>query len=402
MSQLLDAYQEVVGKDAIDELSEVAASFEGKKIVHVNSTKAGGGVAEILHRMLPLMNELGIKTGWEVMEGENTYYDVTKSFHNGLQGNEIEISNKKMRIYEQTNKENANRLRPILEEADVVFIHDPQPAPLLKLCPDRRGAWIWRCHIDIGRPWPTVWERLRPFLTGYQASIFHMQEFVKTLPHKQAIIPPSIDPLSDKNKDLPDEEVKAVFEKFGLDPQRPMIIQVSRFDWFKDPLGVIDAYRLAKDKVDMQLVLAGGGADDDPEGAEVLAKVKAAGEEDKDIHVLLLPSDAHLTINALQRAANVVVQKSTKEGFGLTVTEGMWKGRPVIGGDAGGIRLQIKDGDTGYLVRSPEEAAERVVHLLQNEADANEIGRRGKEFVRQNFMITRHTKDYLQLAKEVS
>jgi trehalose synthase len=235
-------------------------------------------------------------------------------------------------------------------------------------------------------------------VTGYDASIYHMQEYAQPLPHHQAIIPPSIDPLSEKNLELSAEEIQSVYARHGLDPARPLIIQVSRFDRFKDPVGVIEAYRLAKQQVDLQLALAGGEASDDPEGAEVLAEVRAAAQGDADVHILLLPPDAHRTINALQRAAGVVLQKSLREGFGLTVTEAMWKGRPVIGGDAGGIRLQIQDGVNGHLVGSVEQAAERIVRLLGNPEEADQMGHRGREHVRQNFLITRHTRDYLELA----
>jgi trehalose synthase len=243
---------------------------------------------------------------------------------------------------------------------------------------------------------------LRPFVAGYDASIYHMEEYAQGLPHRQAVIPPSIDPLSEKNLDLPDEEVTAVYAEFDIDPGRPLIVQVSRFDRFKDPVGVVEAYRIAKRKVALQLVLAGGTATDDPEGAEVLAEVRQKAGDDKDIHLLLLPPDAHRTINALQCAADVVLQKSLREGFGLTVTEAMWKGKPVIGGDAGGIRLQIRDGETGYRVSTVEQCAERIVELLRNPDHARNIADRGREHVRKNFLITRHTRDYLKLAGQLT
>ncbi len=398
---MLREHQRFVGPQAIDTLRALAAPLAGKKLVHVNSTREGGGVAEILNSMVPLMRELGVDASWEVIDGEGTFFDATKTFHNGLQGKPVELSEEMLRAYQETNTRNAERLRPVLEAADVVFIHDPQPAPLLDLCPERRGAWIWRCHIDVGAPHPPVWNALAEHLAGYDASIFHLQEYARPLPHHQEIIPPSIDPLSVKNAELAGAEVRAIFSEFELDASRPMVLQVSRFDRFKDPLGVIEAYRLAKEELDLQLVLAGGGATDDPEGAEVLAEVETAAAADRDIHVLLLPPDAHRTINALQRAADVVLQKSVREGFGLTVTEAMWKERPVIGGAVGGIRLQIADGENGYLVASPDEAAERIVTLLRDPSLAREMARSARISVRDRFLITRHITDYLGLVAKL-
>jgi len=398
---MLREHQRFVGAEAVEALRAVAAPLAGKKLVHVNSTREGGGVAEILNSMVPLMCELGIEASWEVIEGEGPFFDATKAFHNGLQGKPVELDDSMLRAYQETNAKNAERLRPVLEPADVVFIHDPQPAPLLDLCPARKGAWIWRCHIDVGAPHPPVWNALREHVAGYDASIFHLPEYAKPLPHHQEIIPPSIDPLSVKNAELPGAEVRAVFGEFGLDAARPMILQVSRFDHFKDPLGVIEAYRLAREDHDLQLVLAGGGASDDPEGAEVLAEVRAAAAADRDIHVLLLPPDAHRQINALQRAADVVLQKSVREGFGLTVTEAMWKERPVIGGAVGGIRLQISDGENGFLVSSPAEAAERIVSLLRDPAMAREMARSARASVRERFLLTRHITDYLILVAKL-
>jgi trehalose synthase len=296
------------------------------------------------------------------------------------------------------NAANADSLRTQLEEADFVFIHDPQPAPLLELCPNRKGKWIWRCHIDASHPYRPVWKFLRQFVAPYDASIFSLVSFAQMLPHPEYLIPPSIDPLTEKNMDLEPEEVAAVCDRFGLDRDRPLLVQVSRFDRFKDPLGVIRAYQLATQFVpSLQLVLAGGGAADDPEGQLVLDEVKVAAEGDPDIHVLLLPSDAHRTVNALQRAADIVLQKSKREGFGLTVTEGMWKGKPVIGGDTGGIRLQVIDYHTGFLVNTPEGAALRIRYLLHQPQKIQEMGKKAREFVRQNFLMTRQLREYLTL-----
>jgi trehalose synthase len=344
------------------------------------------------------MRELKIDASWEVISGESQFYECTKGFHNALQGNRVEIPDNLKQVYEKTNADNAEKLRTALSDADIVFIHDPQPAPLLKHFPDRQGKWIWRCHIDISKPFRIVWRYLRDFIVDYDASIYSLSTFTRQLPHPQYLIPPSIDPLSDKNTDLPSKEIQDVYERFGIDAERPIITQVSRFDRFKDPVGVIQAYRLAKDfSPQLQLVLAGGSATDDPEGEIVLNEVHASAADDPDIHILMLPSDAHRTINALQRASTLVLQKSIKEGFGLTVTEAMWKGKPVIGGDTGGIRIQVVNHHTGFLVTTPEGAALRIRYLLYNQDKIQEMGGKAREFVRENFLLTRHLREYLTL-----
>ncbi len=391
-------YAPIAGQEVIDHLRQLAEPLKGIKVLHVNSTRVGGGVAEILRELVPLKRELGIDASWEVVQGEETFYECTKNFHNGLQGNPVPMSDHLLKSFEETNARNAEELRPILENADVVFIHDPQPIILRNGCPDSIGKWIWRCHIDLSKPFRPVWKYLREFAKDYDASIFSLADFAQPLPHTQYLIPPSIDPLSEKNKDLPDEEIADVRERFGLDPERPLMLQVSRYDRFKDPTGVIRAYRHAKAFAPhLQLVLAGGGATDDPEGDAVLAEVNAEAGGDSDAHVLLLPPDADRTINALQRAADIVLQKSVKEGFGLTVTEAMWKGKPVIGGDTGGIRLQVVNHHTGFLVSTPEGASLRMRYLLRHPDMAVEMGLKAKEFVRENFLITRHLREYLSL-----
>jgi len=394
----IHSYTDVVGSDVISQLQQLAEQLQGKKVVHVNSTRVGGGVAEILAKLVPLMQDLGIETSWEVITGEDEFYQCTKGFHNGLQGNVVNLPRRLLENFESTNVQNAEKLRPQLEDADIVIIHDPQPAPLIELCPKRRGKWVWRCHIDVSRPYRPIWQYLRNFVSQYDASIFSLANFAQPLPHPQYLIPPSIDPLSDKNVDLPKKEIKKVYSQFGLDPDSPMVVQVSRFDRFKDPVGVIQAFKLAtKYHPSLQLVLAGGTATDDPEGAMVLEEVKAAAGDDKNIKILSLPGDAHRTINALQRASDIVIQKSVKEGFGLTVTEGLWKGKPVIGGNTGGIRLQVINHHTGFLVDSPEGAAMRIRYLLRRQERLEEIGAKAKEFVRENFLLTRHLREYLTL-----
>ena len=398
---LLDAFKGIADSEVIERLHEAGARLSGLRVVHVNSTREGGGVAEILHRMIPLMEELGLDTRWEVIEGEGAFFDATKAFHNGIQGAPADLGPDLLGAYEATNEANAPRLRPILEAADLVVIHDPQPAPLLALCPHRKGRWIWRCHIDAGTPHPPVWAALESHVAGYDASIFHMEEFRRPLPHRQVLMPPSIDPLAPKNRTLDNARVREILVGQGIDPSRPVVLQVSRYDRFKDPVGVIRAAAMARETADLQIVLAGGSADDDPEGAEVLAEVQAAAAGLEDVHVLLLPPDAHEIINGLQRGAAVILQKSLKEGFGLTVSEAMWKARPVIGGNVGGIRLQITDGETGYLVDSEEQAAQRIADLLASPEAAEEMALRGREHVRANFLITKHLLNYLELFESV-
>jgi len=394
----LEFYADIVGHDVIDHLYQLSNLLKNIKVIHVNSTRKGGGVAEILEKLIPLSQELGIDTKWEVITGNERFFRCTKSMHNALQGNLLDISDELLKVYEETNAQNAERLRPALEEADVVFIHDPQPAALLKFCPKRKGKWVWRCHIDISRPYRPVWKYLRNFIKDYNASIFHLADFAQPLPHPLYLIPPSIDPLSEKNKELEKEEVYSVYQRFKINPELPTIVQVSRFDRFKDPIGVIRAYRLAKEFIpSLQLILAGGGAADDPETEIVLAEVREAASGDPNIHILFLPPESDRIINAIQRGADIVLQKSIREGFGLTVTEAMWKGKPVIGGNTGGIRLQVINHHTGFLVNTPEGAALRIHYLFHYRDQLQSMGKKAKEFVRRNFLITRHLRDCLTL-----
>ncbi len=397
MSSLLDAYAQVAGEDVINHLVQLSRPLSGTKVVHVNSTREGGGVAEILHKLAPLMTDLGLDVSWEVITGKEDFYRCTKGFHNALQGHRVTIGQGLLDIYEETNMANAQALNEVLQEADFVFIHDPQPAALIDHFPERRGKWVWRCHIDCSRPYRPVWKYLRDYCTRYDASIFSLPDFAQRLSHPQYIIAPSIDPLSEKNMALPQEEVEAVFSEFGLEPGLPLLVQVSRFDRFKDPLGVIEAFRQVRKHVPCQLVLAGGGASDDPEGQAVLEEVVVAASGEPDVHVLVLPPDAHRKINALQRAADIVIQKSTREGFGLTVSEAMWKGKPVVGGDTGGIRIQVIDHYTGFRVRTPEGAALRIRYLLHHGEKRLEMGERARRLVRENFLLTRHLREYMAL-----
>ncbi len=398
MTGLLERYAEVAGSDAVMQLRQLAEPLQGMKVVHVNSTKVGGGVAEILSQLIPLLRELGLDAEWHVIEGSPAFFVCTKKFHNSLQGAPDLPFEEELQIYERVNAENAERLAPVLKEAEVVFIDDPQPAAMIRYFPQRKGKWIWRCHIDASHPDRRVWKYLRQFLKDYDASIFSLPDFARMLPHPQYVIPPAIDPFSGKNCELSEEFIQGVVKDFNLDPSCPLLVQISRFDRFKDPLGVIKAFRLAKSFFpSAQLVLAGGGATDDPEGGTVLAEVHAAALGDPAIHVLELPSDAHRIVNALQRVAWIVLQKSLREGFGLTVTEALWKGKPVIGGNAGGIRLQVINHHTGFLVSSPEGAAMRIRYLLQRPENARRMGEKGRRYVRENFLMTRLARDHLTL-----
>ncbi|MCK4549651.1 MAG: glycosyltransferase [Candidatus Krumholzibacteria bacterium] len=398
MGSALDKYSEICGPDVIDQLRQLVAPLKGAKVIHVNSTRKGGGVAEILAKLVPLKKELGIDVSWEVIEGDADFFKCTKGFHNALQGNKVEIPRSLLTNYEETNRRNSEDLRSKLEDADIVFIHDPQPAPLLDYCPDRKGKWIWRCHIDASRPYRPVWKYLRNFVSGYDASIFSLAAFAQPLPHVEYLIAPSIDPLSEKNIELDPSEIESVVSGLGVDLERPIMTQVSRFDIFKDPVGVIRAYRLTKKFIPtLQLILAGGEATDDPEALSVLDDVRTAANDDPDIHIMLLPADAHRSINAIQRASDIVLQKSLKEGFGLTVTEAMWKGKPVIGGDTGGIRIQVVNHQTGFLSNTPEGAALRARYLLFHRDLLQEMGEKARNFVRENFLLTRHLREYLTL-----
>ncbi|MBN1394134.1 MAG: glycosyltransferase [Pirellulales bacterium] len=394
--KLLDRYEEVVGHHEIQRLYRLAERLSGKRVVHVNSTRNGGGVAEILHWMVPLMQELGIDASWEVIEGTADFYRVTKSFHNGLQGFPVALKKRDYDLHYEINRENAKRLNL---QADVVFVHDPQPIYLPEFTPqDQVGRWIWRCHIDASHPDRGVWKYMEKALPRYEATVFSMAAFTRPVACPMFLIAPSIDPLSDKNCPLAETERLETLSRLGIDPDRPMLLQVSRFDRFKDPLGVIEVYRLLKPyHAGLQLVLAGGPAEDDPEGAEVLREVLDWAGEDQDLKVLLLPPDAHRDINALQRSAIVVLQKSIREGFGLTVTEALWKGKPVIGGACGGITLQVHDYHTGFLVHSPAGAAYRIRYLMRYNDKRLRMGQNGYEFVREHFLLTRHLRDYFTM-----
>ncbi len=394
----LEPYRRVTPKGTVEFLLRLAERVQGRRFIHVNSTREGGGVAEILNRLVPMMSDLGIKTEWEVITGDPEFYATTKSFHNALQGIEQVFTEDMLEHYLEINRANAERIKP---EGDLVLIHDPQPAALIEA---RRpeNKWVWRCHIDLSTPQRRAWAFLRRFVVRFDAAVFSLPAFAQQLPIPQFLAYPSIDPLADKNRPLSRKEVWRIVESLGVPADKPILLQVSRFDRFKDPIGVINAYRMVKRYNDIRLVLAGGGAADDPEGARVLEDVREAAGRDPDIYLLDLPANAHLQINALQRAATIVIQKSTREGFGLTVAEAMWKGKPVIGGATGGITVQIVYGVTGYTVTSVEGCAYRIRYLLNNPDLMRKMGEAGREHVRQNFLITRHLRDYLSLLAHLS
>jgi trehalose synthase len=388
----LDAYREVIGGNEIDELRAIAERARKFRFQNINSTPVGGGVAEILTRMVPLLNELGVQTSWDVIKGDQAFFNVTKAFHNALHGYPETITPEMFEVFRDTTGQN---LKNMAITGDVVLIHDPQPAGLIALREQVGRRWIWRCHIDVSQPNPEVWRFLRPWIERYDAAVFSMPDFAQRLPIAQYQVTPSIDPLSDKNKELPETVVQQALDKYGIDPERPLISQISRFDRLKDPLGVIAAYRMVKKRMDCQLLIAGGGAPDDPEGEQVLNEVQQCAANDNDIHVLLLPPFSDLEINALVRGSTIIVQKSLREGFGLTVSEALWKKKPVIGGAVGGIKVQVINGVTGYLVHSPEGCARKIAALLSDRDLRTRLGENGHLHVKENFLITRHIRNYM-------
>ncbi|MBI4432465.1 MAG: glycosyltransferase [Candidatus Omnitrophica bacterium] len=393
MPQLND-YEPIVGAQVLEELRYLAQALKGQRILHINSTAVGGGVAEILNRMLPLLTELGVESRWDVVKGGEEFYSVTKKIHNALHGHAQMFTPRDYEAFEEVQEAN---LKNMALDEDIIFIHDPQPIGLVKRKRDCGNRWLWRCHVDVSNPQREIWNFLEKYLQFYDKAVFSSPSFSQRLPIPQVLICPSIDPLSEKNRELMPDEISAVIQRLGIPLDKPLVTQVSRFDRLKDPVGVIKAFRQIQKYVDARLLLVGGSATDDPEGAQVYLEVKEAAGDDPDILVLLLPPTAHLEINAIQRASTVILQKSLKEGFGLTITEGLWKGKPVIAGAVGGIPLQITHKYSGILVHSIEGTAYWLKQLLQEPAFARKLGENGREHVRQNFLLTRHIRDYLLL-----
>ncbi len=389
----LKDYEPFVGVQAIDEIKRLAAKLGSRRVLNVNSTAVGGGVAEILDRLVPLMNELGIGARWDVIKGGEAFYAVTKKMHNALHGAPHDLGPRDLETFLAAQEENRARMK--IDE-EVVFIHDPQPVGLVANRKEK-SKWLWRCHVDVSNPDPYVWNFLRPFIERYDASVFSARIFAQQLSIPQALIPPSIDPLSEKNRELSPAEIEGVVRRLNIPLDKPLVTQVSRFDRLKDPLGVVRSFRAVQGRVRARLLLVGGSADDDPEGAQVLAEVREAVGNDPDIMVLCLPPTSHLEINAIQRVSTLILQKSLKEGFGLTITEALWKGKPVIAGAVGGIPLQITHKFSGILTHSSEGAAYWMKQLLNEPQFAKHLGENGREHVRRNFLLTRHLRDYLLL-----
>lgn len=399
-TKTLDTYRRAAGEHAIERCLQAARELAGAKVLHINATAFGGGVAELMYTLVPLMRSVGLEASWAILPGTEDFYQVTKAIHNGLQGMDLEWTQQMQSTY-------LGHTELVAEEFagdwDFVFIHDPQPAALLAVLQEAgrepKGSWIWRCHIDLTSAQPQVWDFLAPFVRQHHAAVFTHVDFAQPLEIPVSIVPPSIDPRSPKNAIIHDSTRREVLERYGIDDLRPILCQVSRFDPWKDPIGVIDTYRLVRKEVpELQLVMVASMAHDDPEGMHYLQLTEERRDGDPDIHLLTnLQGVGNVEVNAFQRSAAVVIQKSIREGFGLVVAEAMWKSRPVVGGNTGGIRLQIDEGVDGFLVDSAEHAAERILTLLADPKLRARMGRAAKEKVRGNFLSPRHLADYLDL-----
>jgi trehalose synthase len=402
--KFLADYQSIIFKDLMTEIRELAAPLQGRRVLHVNATSFGGGVAEILYTLLPLMNDVGLQAEWQVLTADNEFFNVTKSFHNGLQGAPVELTGKVRSTYEDVNRRNAAQLSG---HYDFVVIHDPQPCAMRAwTATDGEAAtrWIWRCHIDTSTPDRALYDYLLPFIRRYDRAIYTMADYAPDgLGIPLEVVPPAIDPLAPKNMTLVPDDAHYIVRQFGIDVDRPLLLQVSRFDPWKDPLGVVDAYRLVKARwPEVQLALIGSMASDDPEGWEYLEKLHRYVGGDPDVYVLSnLDNIGSVEVNAFQSHAAVVLQKSTREGFGLTVSEGLWKARPVVAGNVGGIPLQIEDGVTGFLVDSSAACAERCLEILDRPEWARSMARKGKEHVREHFLTPRLLREYLRIFNEL-
>jgi trehalose synthase len=390
----MDDYGPIVGRSTIEELRLLAARLSGKVIQNINSTFTGGGVAEILSRMLPLLEQLGVDARWNTINGSPEFFQVTKKFHNTLHGRQEDISATDFDLFLEVSRQN---IREMELNGDIIFVHDPQPVAMVSRKKEIGRKWIWRCHIDVSQPNQKVWSFLEPFIAQYDAAVFSAPSFSHQLPIRQYLISPSIDPLSDKNKELSQQAIDSVLEKYAIPNDKPIITQISRFDYLKDPVGVIQAFELVRKSIDCRLVFAGGTASDDPESEKVLAEVKERAGGNPDIHILLIPPESDVEINALQKASTVIVQKSHREGFGLTVTEALWKAKPVVASAVGGITLQVKNRFTGLLSYGIEGTAYALRRLLTNPEYAKWLGQNGREHVRYNFLITRHLREYMLL-----
>jgi trehalose synthase len=395
-------YTHIVGRDFAEELRALAEPLKGLRVAHLSATAFGGGVSEILYTLVPLMKDVGIDCEWQVIYGREEFFNATKLMHNALQGHPQDLTEEQWATWASYNEMNA---RELTEGWDVCIVHDPQPAALYSLVPEKARGWIWRCHIDLSTPNPDTIARLLPYIRDYPESLFHSAGYVpEGMGGHVNIVPPAIDPLAPKNMALSPEDAAYVCQQFGIDVDRPLICQVSRFDPWKDPLGVIDAYRLVKERVpDVQLALVGSMASDDPEGWDFFNATLAHADGDEDIHILNnFNNVGAIEVNAFQSHADVVIQKSIREGFGLTVSEALWKARPFIGGAVGGIPLQVENGVSGYLVGDVETCASRSIDILQDPALGKALGRRGKEHVRKHFLTPRYLRDYLRIFTDLA
>lgn len=386
----VEDYEPFIGPKTIDRIRKKAKTLQYLHVANVNATYYGGGVAELLTSLTLLMNSVGIKTGWRVIQGAPDFFTITKKMHNALQGGEINLSDRKMEIYEEVIYENA--IRNHLENHNMVIIHDPQPLPMINHY-KKNGPWIWRCHVDLSNLNRELWDYLLPFIEKYDAVILSIKDYKQKLKTPQLFFMPAIDPFSILNREMSESEIKERLDHYEIPTDLPLVVQISRFDRWKDPEGVIEAFKIARKEVDATLVLLGNVATDDPEGTEVYESLLDCREE----RIIILSHQDTALVNALQRRAAVVLQKSIREGFGLTVAEAMWKGAAVIGGNVGGIRYQIRNGVNGFLVSSVEEAAARMVQLIKDRKLRQRMGQKAKETVRKKFLLTRYLEQYLDL-----
>jgi trehalose synthase len=400
-SKSLADYTHICGRDLIEEIRALAEPLTARRVVHISATAFGGGVSEILYTLVPLMCDVGLDCEWQVIYGREEFFNATKLLHNALQGHPTDLDAEQWGIWRRYNEMNA---RELAGGWDVCLVHDPQPAALYHLVPEKATGWVWRCHIDLSAPNPDTMAQLMPFIEDYPQSVFHVPDYVPAaMGGRVSIVPPAIDPLAPKNMGLSPEDASYVCQQFGIDVDRPLMCQVSRFDPWKDPLGVIDAYRIVKDEApEVQLALVGSMASDDPEGWDFFNATIAHADGDPDIHILNnFNNVGAIEVNAFQSHADVLVQKSTREGFGLTVSEAIWKARPFIGGNVGGIPLQVENGITGYLVSTVEQCAGRTLEILGDPELGKALGRRGKEYVRAHFLMPRYLRDYLRIFSEM-
>jgi trehalose synthase len=397
----IDEYRSIVGDKVISEIVQMARNLYGLRVLHINSTYYGGGVAEMLYSLIPLMNDVGVSVDWRILRGTPEFFTITKKFHNAIQGDHINLSDIKKTLYIQNNQDFASYCQI---DADCVIIHDPQPLPLIRFY-KRKQPWIWRCHVDLSRPNPQLWDYLKGFILRYDHVIVSDNRYMKEdLPMEYSVIHPVIDPLSSKNKEISKDLIERVLKKHGVPTDKPILTQISRFDKWKDPANVIEMFKLVKAKIDCRLVLCGSMASDDPEGVLIYQKIfQKANNHIAKNDVILLTAEDNILVNALQRISSVVIQKSIREGFGLTVTEALWKEKPVVASNVGGIPLQIVDGETGYLIDPTDikTGAARIISILENSAEAKRLGSNGKAMVLKKFLITRHLYDDLKMLNDL-